>query len=106
MVKRLRKILSRFVTFKLIALAMMGLDANGVAAQVSKLPTDWYKVVEAGRKEGKVTVSIPASAEMRKQLEDNFRKRFGIEVEVFTARGSTAVRRMADEFKSGVRYFD
>ena len=106
MVKRLRKILSRFVTFKLIALAMMGLDANGVAAPVSKLPTDWYKVVEAGRKEGKVTVSIPASAEMRKQLEDNFRKRFGIQVEVFTARGSTAVRRMADEFKSGVRYFD
>ena len=67
---------------------------------------DWDKLVEAARKEGKVTVSIPASAEMRKLLEEGFRKRFGIELEVFTARGSTAVRRMADEFKSGVRYFD
>ena len=69
-------------------------------------PGDWDKLVEAARKEGKVTVSIPASAEMRKLLEEGFRKRFGIELEVFTARGSTAVRRMADEFKSGVRYFD
>jgi len=29
-----------------------------------------------------------------------------IEVEVFTARRSSAVRRMADEFKVGVRHFD
>lgn len=67
---------------------------------------EWEKVVDAARKEGKVTVSIPASAEMRKQLEENFKKRFGIGVEVFTSRGSTGVRRMADEFKAGVRYFD
>ena len=66
----------------------------------------WEKTLEAARKEGKVAISIPASAEMRKQLEENFKKRYGIEVEVFTARGSAAVRRMADEFKAGVRYFD
>jgi ABC-type Fe3+ transport system substrate-binding protein len=68
--------------------------------------TDWDGLVSQAKKEGKVTISIPASAEMRKQLEENFRKRFGIEVEVFTARGSAAVRRMADEFRAGVRYFD
>src|SRR5688572_26359961 len=67
---------------------------------------EWEKTLEAARKEGKVAISIPASAEMRKQLEENFKKRHGIEVEVFTARGSAAVRRMADEFKAGVRYFD
>ena len=69
-------------------------------------PAEWDKLVDAAKKEGKVTVSVPASAEVKKQLEDNFRKRYGIEVEIFTSRGSTGVRRMADEFKAGVRYFD
>ena len=67
---------------------------------------EWDILVDAAKKEGKVTVSIPASAEMRKQVEDQFKKRYGVEVEVFTGRGSAAVRRMADEFKAGVRYFD
>ncbi|MGE5303180.1 MAG: ABC transporter substrate-binding protein [Alphaproteobacteria bacterium] len=77
-------------------------------AQVSKTDShqDWAKVVEAAQKEGKVTASVPATAEMRKQVEENFKRKFGIEVEVFTARGSAAVRRMADEFKAGVRHFD
>ena len=86
----------------------IGLVPVGGGAQSTKpaLPQEWDRLLEAAKKEGKVTVSIPASAEMRKQIEDNFKKRFGIEVEVFTARGSSAVRRMADEFKAGVRYFD
>jgi iron(III) transport system substrate-binding protein len=78
------------------------------AAQSSKAgaPPEWEKVVEAARKEGQVAISIPASAEMRRQIEENFKKRFGINVEVFTARGSASVRRIADEFKAGVRHFD
>ena len=68
--------------------------------------TDWEQLVDTARKEGKVTISIPASAELRKQLEEQFKKRYGIEVEVFTSRGSAGVRRMADEFKAGVRHFD
>lgn len=67
---------------------------------------EWDKLIDAARKEGKVTVSIPASAELKRQIEEQFKKRFGIEVEVFTARGSTGVRRMAEEFKAGVRHFD
>ena len=67
---------------------------------------DWEKMVDAGKKEGKVTISLPASNEMKRQIEEQFKKRYGIEVETFTARGSSAVRRMADEFKAGVRYFD
>lgn len=67
---------------------------------------EWDKLIDAARKEGKVTVSMPASAELKRQIEEQFKKRFGIEVEVFTARGSTGVRRMADEFKAGVRHFD
>jgi iron(III) transport system substrate-binding protein len=69
-------------------------------------PAEWDKLVDAARKEGKVTVSLPASAEMKRQIEEQFKKRYGIEVETFTARGSAGVRRMADEFKAGVRHFD
>ncbi len=67
---------------------------------------EWESLLDAAKKEGKVTISVPASAEMKKQVEEHFKKRYGIEVEAFTARGSAAVRRMADEFKGGVRHFD
>src|SRR5262245_31591946 len=92
----------------LVTAVVAGIAPANVFAQ-AKAQTwqvEWEKTLEAAKKEGKVTISIPASAEMRKQLEENFKKRHGIDVEVFTARGSTAVRRMADEFKAGVRYFD
>jgi ABC-type Fe3+ transport system substrate-binding protein len=80
----------------------------GAGAQTGKTTAqqDWQNIVQAAQKEAKIAVSIPATAEMRKQVEERFRKKYGIEVEVFTARGSAAVRRMADEFKAGVRHFD
>jgi ABC-type Fe3+ transport system substrate-binding protein len=82
--------------------------APAVYSQQNKVAAsaEWDKLVDAAQKEGKVTVSIPASAEMRRQVEEQFKKRYGIEVETFTGRGSAAVRRMADEFKAGVRHFD
>ena len=93
-----------------LAVALFGalILAPAVYGQPSKAATapEWDKLVDAARKEGKVTVSLPASAELKRQIEEQFKKRYGIEVEVFTARGSTGVRRMADEFKAGVRYFD
>jgi ABC-type Fe3+ transport system substrate-binding protein len=85
----------------------LAFGAFGIAAETrTSGQAEWDKTVEAAKKEGKVTISIPASAEMRKQIEDNFKKRFGIEVEVFTSRGSAGVRRIADELKAGVRHFD
>lgn len=93
-----------------LAVALFGALAFASAAycQQSKPAgaPEWDKLVEAARKEGKVTVSLPASAELKRQIEEQFKKRYGIEVEVFTARGSSGVRRMADEFKAGVRHFD
>jgi len=82
--------------------------ASAVYGQQNKAAglAEWDKLVDAARKEGKVTVSLPASAEMKKQVEEQFKKRYGIEVETFTARGSAGVRRIADEFKAGVRQFD
>lgn len=75
-------------------------------AQQTKAGPEWEQLLDAARKEGKVTLSLPASAELKRLIEEGFRKRYGIEVEVFTARGSAGVRRMADEFKAGVRHFD
>jgi ABC-type Fe3+ transport system substrate-binding protein len=69
-------------------------------------PSDWDKIVEAGKKEGKVVASIPPSAELRKLMELTFPKRYGIGVEFVPARGGAIIRRMVDEAKSGVQYFD
>jgi ABC-type Fe3+ transport system substrate-binding protein len=78
-----------------------------VFAQASQtLAGDWEKTVEAGRKEGKVVASIPPSAELRKLMELSFPKRYGIGVEFVPARGGNIIRRMVDESKAGVQYFD
>jgi ABC-type Fe3+ transport system substrate-binding protein len=89
----------------LFGVLLLGSAVYGQPSKAVSAP-EWDKLVESARKEGKVTVSLPASAELKRQIEEQFKKRFGIEVEVFTARGSAGVRRMADEFKAGVRHFD
>src|SRR6266545_4930952 len=66
----------------------------------------WEKVVAAAKKEGKVVVSVPPGSELRRGFKDQFERRFGIELELVTGRGSAIVRRIADEYKAGVRYFD
>jgi iron(III) transport system substrate-binding protein len=69
-------------------------------------PADWEKIIEAGRKEGKVVASIPPSAELRKLMELTFPKRYGIGVEFVPARGGAIIRRMVEEAKAGAQYFD
>ena len=80
----------------------------GVSAQTAKpaWQTDWDKVVEAAKKEGKVVVSLPASNELRAAIERLFENRYGIDVEPIVGRASTVVRKMVDEAKAGVRYTD
>lgn len=72
----------------------------------ASLPAEWERTLEAARKEATVVVSIPASAELRKGIEDVFPKRYGIKVELFPARGAQGVQRIQQESKVGVRYFD
>ncbi len=67
---------------------------------------EWEKIIEAAKKEGKVVVSVPAGPEISKALGDAFTKRFGIEVEFVSARGSAVVRRIIEESAAGVHYFD
>jgi len=76
-------------------------------SQTANPKAEWDKTVEAAKKEGKIVVSIPASAEMRKLFDEGFKKRFtGIELELIPARGTSITRRIVDEYKAGVRNFD
>ena len=81
---------------------ILSLGSSVVAAQ-----DEWAKTVAAAKKEGKVVVAIPPSATLRKEMQKKFTERFpGIELEVVPSRGSKAVKRIGDERKAGVRYFD
>ena len=76
-------------------------------AQTAKPDEEWAKVVAAAKKEGKVVVSVPASAELRKKMEEVFRKRFpGIDLELLPARGASNINRILEENKAGLHYFD
>ncbi len=73
--------------------------AAGLTGAQSK-PTDWDKIVEAAKKEGKVVASIPPSPELRKGMEIAFTRRYGIGVEFVPARGGAIVQRMVSETKT------
>ena len=84
--------------------SILGIDSRADAQ--SNWQQEWAQVQELGRKEGKVVVNIPPSAELRKALEEAFPKKFGIQVELGLGQGATVARKAADEYKAGVRYFD
>ena len=69
-------------------------------AQTAKpsAPAEWSKILEAANKEAKLTVSIPASAELRKALDENFKKKFpAIDLELVVARGPTHAVKIVQE---------
>ena len=91
----------------LLFLAALQLGNSTVVAQPGGVSgSEWEKTVEAAKKEGKIVASIPPSAELRKGMEIAFTKRYGIGVEFIPARGGAIIRRIADEAKAGVQYFD
>ena len=49
---------------------------------------------------------MPPGAELRKALKEDFERRFGIELELVTGRGSAIVKKIADEHRAGVQFFD
>jgi len=83
------------------------LDANVVRGQtVQAGQSEWDKIVEAGKKEGKVVVSVPASAELRKDVERSLKQRFGIDAELIAGRAASIVGKIQQEVKAGVNSFD
>jgi iron(III) transport system substrate-binding protein len=91
-------------TLAFATLAAAVLSATSAIAQ-SK-PSDWDKIVEAAKKEGKVVASIPPSPELRKTMDLAFTRRFGIATEFVPARGGAIIQRMVSEAKTGAQYFD
>jgi iron(III) transport system substrate-binding protein len=78
-----------------------------LGAQSVSNKSEWDKVVEGAKKEGKVIVSIPTSAELRKEFETGFQKAYpGIELELNVARGASNINKIAEEQNAGVRSID
>ncbi|HXV82979.1 MAG TPA: extracellular solute-binding protein [Candidatus Binatia bacterium] len=93
--------------FRLFCLAVLTPLIATAQTGTSSSQTDWEKTVDAARQEGTVVVSVPTSAELRKQVEAAFHQRFnGIRLELVAARGSANVNRIIEEKKAGVHYFD
>ena len=67
---------------------------------------EWEKSLQEAKKEGEIVVGIPARAELRTQLEAIFKPKFGVNMELLTARGPQNASRIASEYKAGVKYFD
>ena len=88
----------------LVVWAMLILSVASTFAQ-SK-PSEWERIVEAAKKEGKVVASIPPSPELRKTMELAFTRRYGIPTEFVPARGGAIIQRMVSEAKAGKQYFD
>jgi len=84
------------------------LGAGGLhAGEAKPSPAgEWERTVEAAKKEGKVVVSVPVSAELRKGIETVFKQRFGIEAELNVSRAASITGKIQQEAKSGVSYFD
>ena len=89
-------------------LLLLSIFSSVAHAQTAKpgWQTDWEKTIELAKKEGKVVVSIPASTDLRAEIEKNFEKHYGIDVEPVVGRASNVVRKIVDEAKAGVRYVD
>jgi ABC-type Fe3+ transport system substrate-binding protein len=91
----------------LVLLLGWNIGGSFVCAQTSQAKqSEWEKTVDAGKKEGKVVVSIPASTDLRKEIEKTFKQRFGIETELIAGRAASIVGKIQQEAKSGVNSFD
>ena len=89
-----------------VAVTVAAACFSGSLALAQSKSAEWDKIVDAGRKEGKIVASIPPSAELRKLMELSFTRQYGISVEFIPARGRNVIQRMVNEAKAGVRYFD
>jgi ABC-type Fe3+ transport system substrate-binding protein len=101
--------MERTVTTQKIFVASLyaaALVVIGLCSRVQAQMLLWDQVVSKAKKEGKVVVSIPPGAELRKSLKEVFEKRFAIELELVTGRGAAVAKKISDEFRAGLRLTD
>lgn len=100
----------RVLRLMLLLVVAVNLDARWGSAHAQALAgksADWDKIVSAANKEGRVVVSVPTSAELRKQLEAAFAAKFpAIQLELNVARGSSNINRIVEEHNAGVHSID
>ena len=85
---------------------LMVIGSASMAVAQKGWQAEWERVKAAAVKEGKLVVAIPPNPTLRQKLEKVMKKKFGIELELVLGRGSRISRRIAEEHKAGVRYFD
>ena len=89
----------RRLFFQLLFSALVFLNGVIAVAQTTQgKAAEWERTVEAAKKEGRVVVSIPTSAELRKEFESGFQKAFpAIELELSVARGASNINKIVEE---------
>jgi ABC-type Fe3+ transport system substrate-binding protein len=100
------RVFSASVTTVLLAFLLTYSPVNAAESSTLDWQSDWQRIMAAAKKEGKVVVSMPPGAELRKALKEGFERRFGIELELVTGRASAIVKKIADEYRAGVQFFD
>jgi iron(III) transport system substrate-binding protein len=105
-----RKLYLRSKTFRWLSgsayFVLLGTGGLHAGEAKPSTPVEWERTVEAAKKEGKVVVSVPASAELRRGIEKVFKQRFGIDAELTTGSAASIVGKIRQEAKSGATYFD
>ena len=76
-----------------------------VQSTVSESERLWQELAAAARAEGKLTLATN-NAGVREGVVDAFKKRFGVDVEVITGRGSDTVARIMRERAAGIQTVD
>jgi iron(III) transport system substrate-binding protein len=71
-------------------------------AQSADWQKKWDETLKAAREEGKVVVTGPPDAQIRKLLPEAFKKRYGIAMEYQSARGSDSANKMRAERAAGI----
>jgi hypothetical protein len=89
-----------------VALLLFSPSLNAAERSTSDCQSEWQRVMAAAKKEGKVVVSVPPGAELRKALKETFERRFDIELELVMGRGSAIVKKISDEHRAGAQFFD
>ncbi|HEY3169339.1 MAG TPA: extracellular solute-binding protein, partial [Candidatus Binatia bacterium] len=84
----------------------MAICATLWKAQAAEWRSDWEKVLQGAKSEGKLVLAIPPSAELRKELEPLLKQKFGIDAELLVSRGADSANRIASEYNAGVRTID
>ena len=88
------------------ALILAELVGTAVAQTSQRLPTEWDRIIEAAKKEGKVVASIPPNRKLRQGMEVAFTRRYGVGVEFVSTRSSASIEKIISETKAGIQYVD